>query len=103
MSKMIQFSSQDRNLQSTAEQQNVMSIEQLNIKIRKSLKGHNAKVNVSRKICQKEGKETDITLGPQQTNLSSNCSGGCPVTPLPPFVGVYGMAPLREFLYYTVI
>ena len=100
---MIQFSLQDRNLQATAEQQNVMSIEQLNIKIRKSLKGHNAKVNVSRKICQKEGKETDITLGPQQTNLSSNCSGGCPVTPLPPFVGVYGMAPLREFLYHTVI
>ena len=39
---------QDRNLQATAEQQNVMSIEQLNIKIRKSLKGHNAKVNISR-------------------------------------------------------
>ena len=48
-------------MQSTAEQQNVMSIEQLNIKIRKSLKGHNAKVNISRIIRQKEGKETAIT------------------------------------------
>ena len=37
---------QDRHLHQIAEQQNVMSIEQLNIKIRKSLKGHNAKVMV---------------------------------------------------------
>ena len=100
---MIKFSLQDRNLQATAEQQNVMSIEQLNIKIRKSLKGHNAKVNISRMISQKESKETDITLGPQQTNLSDNCLGDCPVTPLPPFVDVYGMAPLRGSLYHTVI
>jgi len=34
----------DRTLHHIADQQNVMSIEQLNIKIRKSLKGHNAKV-----------------------------------------------------------
>ena len=35
---------QDKTLQQVGEQQGVMSIDQLNIKIRKSLKGHNAKV-----------------------------------------------------------
>ena len=35
---------QDKTLQQVGEQQSVMSIDQLNIKIRKSLKGHNAKV-----------------------------------------------------------
>jgi hypothetical protein len=37
---------QDKTLQQVAELANIMSIDQLNIKIRRSLKGHNAKVNV---------------------------------------------------------
>jgi hypothetical protein len=36
---------QDKTLQQVAELANIMSIDQLNIKIRRSLKGHNAKVN----------------------------------------------------------
>jgi hypothetical protein len=37
---------QDKTLQQVAELANIMSIDQLNIKIRRSLKGHNAKVIV---------------------------------------------------------
>ena len=41
---MIQRHCQDKTLQQVAEIASVPSIDQLNIKIRKSLKGHNAKV-----------------------------------------------------------